>query len=138
MRLAIVDSELCVGCQSCMFACTRVHGEAGLAGSCIGIRSAGGMRNGFRVIVCRACPDPPCARVCPADALEVREGKGGVKLKKDRCIGCGNCVEACPYGAIFWNDEQQKPFLCFYCGYCASFCPHGVLAMERKGVEHAP
>ena len=58
-----------------------------------------GIGNGFVVIVCRACPDPPCARVCPTDALVMREG-GGVRLKHELCIGCGNCVEACPQGAI--------------------------------------
>ena len=77
-RLAVVDAERCVGCQACMFACARRFGEGGLANSCIGVRSAGGVRKGFVVVVCRACQDPPCARVCPTDALKVREnGDGG-------------------------------------------------------------
>ncbi|MGA1863972.1 MAG: hypothetical protein ACMUHX_02805 [bacterium] len=74
MRLAAFDSEKCVGCQNCMFACSRRHDEAGLAKTCIGVRSAGGMERGFMVIVCRACNDPPCAKVCPVDALSLRDG----------------------------------------------------------------
>jgi Fe-S-cluster-containing dehydrogenase component len=35
-------------------------------------------RKGFVVVVCRACPDPPCARVCPTDALLPVQG-GGVR-----------------------------------------------------------
>ncbi|MGE5592461.1 MAG: 4Fe-4S binding protein, partial [Betaproteobacteria bacterium] len=31
MRLSVVDTERCIGCQSCMFACARRLGEAGLA-----------------------------------------------------------------------------------------------------------
>lgn len=113
-----------------MFACTRRLGEGGLASSCIGVRSAGGIRKGFVVIVCRACSDPPCARVCPTDALTFREG-GGVKFTAAECIGCGNCVEACPFGAVFWDAEQHKPQICVYCGYCAKYCPYQVIALEE-------
>ena len=42
MRLTVKDIDKCIGCQSCMFACARRKGEAGLARSSIGIRSAGG------------------------------------------------------------------------------------------------
>ncbi|RLF10989.1 MAG: [Fe-S]-binding protein, partial [Thermoprotei archaeon] len=55
-----------------MFACTRRLGYAGLGKSAIKIRSAGGVERGFVVIVCRACPDPPCAKVCPVDAITLR------------------------------------------------------------------
>ena len=129
-RLSVVDADRCVGCQCCMFACARRLGHVGLAASCIGVHSAGGIRKGFTVVVCRACPDPPCARVCPTDALRPRAG-GGVRLDAAVCIGCGNCVHACPFGAIFWDKEQEKPLVCVYCGYCAPYCPYGVLAHEE-------
>ena len=133
-RLALQDTQRCVGCQSCMFACARRPGVGGLAGTSIWVRSAGGMRKGFVVIVCRACPDPPCARVCPTDALVLRAG-GGVRLKPELCIGCRNCVEACPYGAALWDAEQDKPEICVHCGYCVAYCPYDVLALEEITVE---
>jgi Fe-S-cluster-containing dehydrogenase component len=137
-RLSVVDVDRCVGCQCCMFACARRLGQGGLAASCIGVRSSGGIRKGFTVVVCRACPDPPCARVCPTDALHRREG-GGVRLDADLCIGCGNCVEACPFGAIFWDGAQEKPLVCVYCGYCAPYCPYDVLAHEEiEALDSAP
>jgi len=129
-RLSVLDAERCVGCQSCMFACARRTGVGGLAGSSIWVRSAGGIRKGFAVVVCRACPDPPCSRVCPTDALPPRPG-GGVRLHPELCIGCHNCAEACPFGAIFCDTAQDKPEICVYCGYCASFCPCDVLGMEE-------
>lgn len=131
MRLAVKDAQRCVGCQCCMFACSRRQETAGLAQSCIGVRSAGGMSRGFQVIVCRACPDPPCARACPEDALDMRPG-GGVILRKERCTGCGLCRQACILGAVYWDERENKPQICIHCGYCARYCPHDVLGMEKK------
>jgi Fe-S-cluster-containing dehydrogenase component len=88
------------------------------------------MRRGFVVIVCRACVDPPCARVCPTDALLPRED-GGVRLKSSECIGGGHCVDACPLGAVFWDGKQGKPQICVYCGYCAPYCPYDVIELEE-------
>lgn len=136
-RLSVLDVDRRVGCQARMFACVRRLGKGGLEGTTIHVKSAGGFRKGFVVIVCRACHDPPCARVCPTDALVTREG-GGVRLKTKLCIGCENCVEACPFGAIFWDPQQNKPEVCVYCGYCAPYCPYDVLALEEvEEVNHA-
>jgi len=138
VKLSVLDTERCVGCQSCMFACSRRQGEAGVARTCIGVRSVGGMERGFVVIVCRACDDAPCAKVCPTGALKPRRG-GGVRVDITKCTGCGYCRDACPIGCVFWDDEINKPMICVHCGYCAQFCPHGVLRLEkREKVGHAP
>jgi Fe-S-cluster-containing dehydrogenase component len=114
-----------------MFACNRRYGEGGLAKSAIRVRSVGGFERGFVVVACRACPDPPCMKVCPVDALEQRRG-GGVVLKARKCIGCHRCSEVCPVHAVFWDDEANKPDICVHCGYCVDYCPHEVLAMKES------
>ncbi len=128
-RLAISDSDCCVGCQCCMFACARRFGEGGLAKTCIGIRSVGGMERGFVVLVCRACADPPCAKVCPEDALTLREG-GGVILDANKCLGCRLCEAVCPIGCVFWDEGANKPMICSHCGICVGYCPVHVLELE--------
>lgn len=130
MRLRIIDVQRCVGCQLCMLACSRRQNQVGIANTCIGVRSNGGMEHGFKVVACRACPDPPCARVCPNDALKVRKG-GGVIFNKTKCIGCKSCYNACIIGAVYWCDETNKPQICIHCGNCVDFCPHGVLALDK-------
>jgi len=130
MRLNVVDTDKCVGCQSCMFACTRIHKEAGLSKTCIAVKSAGGIQRGFMTVVCRACEDPPCARACPEDALILRKG-GGVLLKIEKCSGCGLCVKACILSAVFWDDENNKPLICRHCGYCAKYCPYTVIEFQK-------
>jgi Fe-S-cluster-containing dehydrogenase component len=115
-RLTVTDADRCVGCQLCMFACNRRFGEGGLAKSAIRVRSAGGFERGFIVVACRACPDPPCMKVCPVEALEQRR-HGGVVLKASKCIGCHRCAEACPMHAVFWDDERARALACPENGY---------------------
>jgi Fe-S-cluster-containing dehydrogenase component len=113
-----------------MFACNRRFGDSGLAKSAIRVRSAGGFERGFVVVACRACPDPPCMKVCPRDALSPREG-GGVLLDGSKCIGCELCVDACPVRSVFWDTEANKPNICVHCGYCVDYCPYEILEMRE-------
>jgi len=71
------------------------------------------------------------------DAL-ARTEKRGIHLTEEKCTGCGRCVDACVVGAVFWNNEINKPMICIQCGFCVDFCPHGVIEMkERKAAGHA-
>ena len=130
MRVRVVRPERCIGCFSCVFACSReLYGTTSASKTAVFVR-ASSVGNRFDVVICRACKDPPCARVCPEGALKVRQG-GGILLDPSKCIGCGHCVEACDIGAIRLDPETSKAIICVYCGYCADFCPHGVIALEE-------
>jgi iron only hydrogenase large subunit-like protein len=54
--------------------------------------------HGFDVVIenCTGCTS--CVRVCPTEAMRVRNGK--VEIDATRCIDCGNCVSACKYDVL--------------------------------------
>lgn len=133
-RLKVAHPERCIGCLGCMFACSRIRtGTVSLDSSAIKVRTQGGIEGDYRVVVCRACRDAPCARACPTGALE-RKADGKVIFHKDLCTGCGSCEKACLVGAIALGKEKM-PVKCIHCGACAEFWPHGVLEIEEIPVE---
>ncbi|MDF1534073.1 MAG: 4Fe-4S binding protein, partial [Methanosarcinaceae archaeon] len=99
--------------------------------SAIDIRTSGGIESAYVAVVCHACIEPPCAKVCPTGALVKRKG-GGVVFHKDLCTGCEQCVGVCLVGAIHM-DGNAKAIVCKHCGICTSFCPHEVLEMRQVG-----
>ncbi len=61
-------------------------------------------------------------KIPPPNAMYVAE------VKESLCMGCGICVDACPYSARH-IDEIRKvavihPFLCDACGSCVAVCPN--------------
>lgn len=135
-QLIIENDENCVGCGLCMYACARRLGEVGIRSSGILATSKSGFERGAKIIVCRACGDPPCAAVCPTEALTPKDG-GGVSYHEGRCTGCENCIYACAIDAIS-KKEDGKIAICIHCGYCEDYCPHGVLSykeVERSKLE---
>ena len=53
------------------------------------------------------------------------------------CLGCGDCVAACQFGAISMNPETGLPEVdqekCTACGACSKACPKGVIEIRNKG-----
>jgi tetrathionate reductase subunit B len=54
----------------------------------------------FMPRLCMQCDNPPCVSICPVSAT-YRTPDGVILVDQDRCIGCGYCVVACPYGARY-------------------------------------
>lgn len=95
-RFVIAEPKLCIGCNTCMAACSMVHKAEGLqsAPRLTVTRSA----DGTAPILCRHCEDAPCARVCPVRAIT--HENDAIVLNETICIGCKLCAIACPFGAI--------------------------------------
>lgn len=56
------------------------------------------------------------------------------------CLGCGDCVDACQFGAIKMNKETGLPEVdddkCVACGACVKACPKGIIELRNKGPKN--
>ncbi len=133
--LRVVNRDRCIGCFSCMYACSRmVKNAAGSGKAALRVKAYTGVEGAFSIRVCARCEEPDCAAACPTGALTKAPG-GGVRLKKELCISCMACVKACAIGALQWDEEEKRPLPCIHCGQCAKYCPNNVLALCEREEE---
>jgi Fe-S-cluster-containing dehydrogenase component len=64
---------------------------------------------------CLHCEDPPCVPVCPTGASYKRKEDGIVLVDYDKCIGCGYCAWACPYGVRELDENRKEMTKCTLC-----------------------
>lgn len=61
-----------------------------------------------------------------------------LEIDKDKCLGCGNCVEACPLGALsLEGDVVAVNEKCTGCGACIDVCPVAALKLPAHGTASA-
>lgn len=124
----LVDTKKCQGCVSCMLACSLVHeGVQSLSLSRIQI-----IQDAFKAFPddltmeqCRQCVDPACVEECPEEALVVNKAFGNVRMvDAERCVGCGTCIEACPYTPsrplLAADDRYEGDLKARKCDLCAN------------------
>jgi protein NrfC len=142
----VYDSRLCLGCQSCMFACSMTHeGEASLSLSRIQIiRDAPGFTKypyDITMAVCRQCLTPLCVQNCPTGACHVDKPNGNVRMiDESKCIGCKTCIIACPQRPhrTVWNAAKNKSTKCDLCAKAPFWSEPGGPDGHQACVEICP
>ena len=131
-----IDYSRCIGCQACVQACAECDTHRGR--SLIHLETIE-RRDSVQTApqVCMHCEDPICAQVCPADAIKQTPDGVVQSSLKPRCIGCSNCVLACPFGVPKYEGDADQMMKCDMCydrtstgrrPMCATVCPSGALA----------
>ena len=115
----IVNTEDCVGCNACEVACKQEHNLP------VGLRWIRVYSNGCREIEgklqlrytvthCMHCSRPLCRDVCSTKAITKRDD-GIVLIDEELCIGCRDCIEACPLGVMQFDEDKKVAQKCDLC-----------------------
>jgi Fe-S-cluster-containing dehydrogenase component len=135
-KYLLVDLDACVRCYACEIACRQENGLSLETKSrwcrvaTIPPREVGGeLHLDFVPAMCLQCENPMCAKFCPVEAIS-KEEDGRVRIDEEACIGCGQCVQGCPYGSMYLNEVTQKAGKC---NLCLSRTSHG---LEPSCVQH--
>ena len=168
----LIDTTRCIGCGMCVQACKRENGvpdgffrtwveryRIGEGGK-VEVDSPNGALTGFQPTMvdfkvtkaffvpklCNHCKNTPCTQVCPVGAAYTTK-EGVVMVDQDHCIGCGYCVQACPYGARLFNEEEGVSDKCNWCYHritkgmqpaCVEVCPVGARIFGDRRDKDSP
>ncbi len=130
-----IDYSRCIGCEACVQACAECDTHRGV--SMIHLETIA-RRESVQTApqICMHCKEPICAQVCPADAIKKTPDGVVQSSLKPRCIGCSNCVMACPFGVPKYQIDIDQMMKCDMCydrssvgkkPMCATVCPSGAL-----------
>jgi len=151
MRIVYVNEEVCIGCHLCELYCQLEHsvssdlvkafrGKTSLTPPLLQV--AENKPLSFAVF-CRHCAEPHCVYACLTGALSKDYDSGVVTVDAGKCIGCGTCILACPFGAIRRQPERGKIAKCDLCAgseipACVANCPNEALVYAEVEVTACP
>jgi len=135
----LLDHHRCIGCHACTVAC-KAENDVPLASFRTWVKYTEkgrfpAVKRHFAVLRCNHCTKPPCVTICPVNALSKRDD-GIVDLDRAACIGCRACMQACPYDAIYLNEDSGAAEKCHFCAHrvekglepaCVIVCPEGAI-----------
>jgi len=97
----------------------------------------------YLVMPCMHCADASCQK--KGEGAVYRREDGIVIIDPVKAKGKKGIVEACPYGAVYWNEERQVAQKCTFCAHlldqgwrqprCAQACPTGAITVHQVEPE---
>jgi Fe-S-cluster-containing dehydrogenase component len=150
----LIDVEKCEDCNNCFLSCKDEHVDNDFPGYSLpqprhGHRWINIMRKergqypiidvAYLPVPCMHCDDAPCIRAARDGAIYKRND-GIVIIDPVKAAGQTGITDSCPYGAIWWNEENNIPQKCTFCAHllddgwkvprCVQACPTGALSMQ--------
>jgi tetrathionate reductase subunit B len=116
----VIDVSRCIDCRACLVACS-VENNVPLEHTRIWVQDQGVqgewpvLERTFVPYNCMHCDNPPCTEVCVSGATYKDETSGLILVDQEACIGCGFCVEACPYGVRYIDQIHGVVDKCNAC-----------------------
>ena len=151
----IIDIEKCEDCNNCFLSCKDEHVDNAFQGYTApqvkhGHRWVNIMRKergqfpqidvAYLPLFCMHCDTAPCITAGKDGAVYKRDD-GIVIIDPVKAQGQKHVVDACPYGAIWWNEEHNLPQKCTLCAHlldqgwkeprCVQACPTGALRIVK-------
>ena len=130
-KVFVFDTAECAGCYNCQVACKDEHCgndwmpyarpqplwgqfwcklDEHVRGSVPKVKTA------YVLNMCMHCDDAPCIEICPDEAIYKRDD-GLVIIDPVKCTGCKLCIDGCPYGVIYFNDDISQAQKCTGCAH---------------------
>ena len=148
MKVFVIDVSKCNGCYNCQIACKDEHvgndwtpyakpqpdtGQFWLKQNEFVRGTVPKVKMFYRPILCMHCDDAPCIPACPIEGVIYKRDDGLVIIDPVKCTGCKNCVDLCPYGVIYFNEDLNIAQKCTSCAHllddgwkeprCVDACP---------------
>ena len=161
MKTFIIDIARCNGCYACQVACKDEHagndwlpyarpqpdtGQFWLKVHEFTRGNVPKVKMYYQPILCAHCDKAPCMDACPTKNAIYKRDDGLVIIDPQKCTGCRNCVDACPYHAIYFNEGLNIAQKCTGCAHllddgwevprCVDACPTECLKFgEETGLK---
>lgn len=172
-KAVLVDLRRCIGCRACQVSCkrwndrdatpTELNSDSKLEWTnpsslspqtytyvrFVKTGSQDSLKWTFAKIQCNHCIEPHCVTACPTTAL-TKTADGPVIYRKELCIGCAYCINACPFDVPKFDEEKSIIEKCTFCAErlkenlepaCVQACPTDTLVLmsleeaQRKAIE---
>lgn len=130
-----VDSSKCIGCLSCVLACSLAKTDSFSYDKAVMKIQKDESRAMNTICSCSNCDERKCIVVCPVDAIALDDEWGIPVIDYEKCIYCLQCAENCVNSIIRIDGARQRVYKCDFCGgkpACASSCvPKAIRVVEE-------
>ena len=160
MKAMVIDINRCNGCYNCQIACKDEHvgndwspiarpqpdiGQFWMKVTDVVQGSVPKVRVRYMHDICQHCDNAPCVTACTTQAIYKRDD-GIVIIDPEKCTGGRQCLDACPYDAIYFNSDMNIAQKCTFCAHllddgwseprCVDACPTNALRFgEEKDLK---